>query len=145
MRVGCLLDPHLPVQVERQYDPSLAEMVLVVGGRPWDPGAVLDCCPQAAEAGVGPGMRLAQAEALCPAARFVPAREEVYRATHDALAAAAGLITPAVETAGLGLLYAEVSGVERPFLEQALQAASGQALRPSSGQASTRTRSGTSK
>lgn len=88
---------------------------MVVGGRPWDPGAVLDCCPQAEAAGVHPGIRLSQAEALCPGARFVPAREEMDRAAHDALAAAADRFTPTVETAGLGLLYAEVSGLERRF------------------------------
>ena len=80
MKVACLLAPHLPVQVERQQDPALAEGPLVVGGRPWDEGAVLDGCPQAAAAGVTPGMRLSRAEALCPAACFVPAREEAYRA-----------------------------------------------------------------
>jgi len=117
MRVACLLAPHLPVQVhrepsravERQHNPSLAESPLVVGGRPWDDGAVLDCCPQAAAAGIEPGMRLSRAEALCPSARFVPACEELYRAAHDALVTAAGRFTPTVETAGLGLLYAEVS------------------------------------
>jgi len=115
MKVACLLAPHLPVQVERQHEPSLAHVPLVVGGRPWDPGAVLDCCPLAEAAGVSPGLRLSQAEALCPAARFVPAREELYRAVHEALLAAAGLFTPTVETAGLGFLYAEVSGLERSF------------------------------
>jgi len=115
MKVACLLALHLPVQVERQHNPSLAGCPLVVGGRPWDAGAVLDCCPQAEAAGVSPGMRLSQAETLCPTARFVPAQEEVYRAAHDALAAVASRFTPAVETAGLGLLYAEVSGLERSF------------------------------
>jgi DNA polymerase-4 len=123
MRVACLLAPHLPVQVHRElsrvvegpHNPSLDEIPLVVGGRPWDPGAVLDCCPQAAAASVSPGMRLSQAETLCPAARFVPAQEERYRAAHDALAGAARGFTPIVETAGLGLLYADVSGLERSF------------------------------
>ena len=140
MKVACLLAPRLPVQVERQHVPALAEMPLVVVGRPWDPGAVLDCCALAAAAGVTPGSGKSQAEALCPTARFVPAREELYRAAHDALAAAAGHFTPAVETAGLGLLFAEVSGLERrcgpdPQLAHHMAQAAGQALRPGSGQA----------
>ncbi|MCK4471000.1 MAG: hypothetical protein KAW49_04365, partial [Anaerolineae bacterium] len=98
MKVACLLALHLPVQVERQH-PSLAECPLVVGGWPWDAGAVLDCCPPAAAAGVSPGMRLSQAETLCPTARFVPAQEEVYHVAHDALVASAGRFTPTVETA----------------------------------------------
>jgi len=115
MSVACLLAPHLPVQVERRHNPSLVETPLVVGGRLWDPGAVLDCCPRAAASGVGPGMRLSQAGALCPGARFVPAREEVYHAAHAALVEAAGRFTPVVETDSLGLLYAEVSGLGRSF------------------------------
>jgi nucleotidyltransferase/DNA polymerase involved in DNA repair len=115
MKVACLLALHLPVQVERHHNPSLVNGPLVVGGRPWDPGAVLDRCPQAAAAGVEPGMRLSRAETLCPTACFVPAREDLYHATHDLLVEAARTYTPSVETAGLGLLYAEVSGLERRF------------------------------
>jgi nucleotidyltransferase/DNA polymerase involved in DNA repair len=115
MKIACLLASHLPVQVERVHAPSLTKGPLVIGGRPWDPGAVLDCCPQAAATGVHPGMRLSQAEALCPAARFVPAHENIYHTAHNALIAAAGHFTPSVETDNLGLLYAEVSGLERRF------------------------------
>jgi nucleotidyltransferase/DNA polymerase involved in DNA repair len=115
MRVAYLLVPHLAIQVERRYDPSLVGTPVVVGGRPWDEGAVLDCCPQAAAVGVHLGMRLSQAERLCPAARFVPAQEELYRAAHDALVSAANRFTPTVETAGLGFVYVEVSGLERQF------------------------------
>ena len=115
MRVACLLAIHLPVQVERQHNPSLVDGPLVVGGRPWDPGAVLDCCSRAEAAGIEPGMRLPQAETLCPTARFVPAHEESYRTVHDALVAAAECFTPTVESTALGMLYAEVSGLEMRF------------------------------
>ena len=113
--MACILALHLPVQVECQDSSFLVERPLVVGGRPWDAGAVLDCCSQAAAAGVSPGMRLSRAEKLCPAACFVPAREEMYRVAHEALVDAASRFAPTVETAGLGILYAEVSGLERRF------------------------------
>jgi DNA polymerase-4 len=115
MIVACLLIRHLPVHVERRADPTLARQPLVVGGRPWDPGAVLDCCPRAVAAGVRPGMRLAQAETLCPAARFIPAREHIYREAHDTLNATAQHFLPVVETAGLGLIFAEATGLGRLF------------------------------
>ncbi len=139
MKVAGLLMLHLPVQVERRHDPSLAPFPLVVGGRPWDDGAVLDCCPQAVAAGVTPGMRLSQAEALCPAANFVAAEDEAYQAVHEALLDSAGRFTPTVETGALGLLYAEVSGLERrvgPDEEMARQLllAAAQALQPDPGQ-----------
>jgi len=113
MWVACLLIPHLPVHVERQRDPSLANTPLIVGGRRWDEGAVLDCCPQAVNAGVEPGIRLSQAEALCPDARFLPADEETYEAVHRALIDSARRLTPAVETDELGLVYADISGLKR--------------------------------
>jgi DNA polymerase-4 len=115
MKVACLLALHLPVQVERHHNPSLVNGPLVVGGRPWDPGAVLDRCPQAAAAGVKPGMRLSRAETLCLVACFVPAREDLYHATHDLLVEATRTFTPSVGTSRLGLLYAEVAGLERCF------------------------------
>lgn len=138
-RVACIRVAHLPVQVECCLEPTLAHMPLIVGGRPWDAGAVLDCCPRAAAAGVHPGMRLALAERLCPAARFVPAREERYRAAHDALLAAARRFTTTVESADLGLIYAEVSGLQMRFGSEARLAAqlvwaAEQALQESLGQ-----------
>ena len=113
MKIACVLIPHLPLQLEQRDEPSLADRPLVIGGRPWDDGAVLDCCPRAAEAGVRPGMRLFRAEALSPSARFVPAREAAYRVAHNALLAAVGRFSPTIETAGLGFAYADASGLER--------------------------------
>ena len=113
MKIICLLAAHLPVQVERQAG-ALASTPLIVGGRPWDPGAVLDCSPDAASAGVHLGMRLARAAQVCPGATFVPAREAVYREAHAALEAVLRQRTDRVETAGLGYLFADVSDLRLP-------------------------------
>ncbi len=119
MRVACLLILHLPVQVERRRDPARIGAPLVVGGRRWDAGAVLDCCAQAAAAGVEPGMRLSQAEALCPEARFVPADREAYDAVHRMLVDSAKRFTPSVETVDLGLVLVEISSLKRRFDDDA--------------------------
>lgn len=113
MRIACLLAPHLPVQVERKRYLDLDGRPVIVGGRPWDPGAVLDCCPAAEAAGVRVGMRLVRAEALCPAACFLPADEPAYHAAHRALEAALRRFTDRVETAGPGFFFADVTGLER--------------------------------
>ena len=115
MKVACLLALNLPVQVEHLFDPSLIDAPLVVGGQPWDPGAVVDCCPHAAMMGVAPGMRLARAEKLCPDAHFVPAREPEYRAAQQALVAAARGVTDRVEAVELGVLYLDARGLGRRF------------------------------
>lgn len=119
MRLACLLIPHLPVQLERRRDPSLARAPLVVGGRRWDAGAVLDCCPQATAAGVEPGMRLSRAETLCPHAHFLPADEATYDAVHHALADIVRRFTPTVESGELGLVVADVSALKRRFDHEA--------------------------
>ena len=113
MRIACILAPHLPVQVERNRDPGLTGRPIIVGGQPWDPGVVLDCCPAGEADGVRPGIRLARAEVLCPTARFLPADEPAYRAAHQALEAAIRQLTDRIETAGLGLFFADVTGLER--------------------------------
>ena len=115
MRVACLLAPHLPVQVERQNNLALTDAPLVIGGRPWDAGVVLDCCLQATAAGISAGMRISQAEKRCPTAQFVPAREELIHTAHDSLVEAIRLFTPTLETVSPGLLYAEVSGLGQRF------------------------------
>ena len=115
MWTACILISHLPVQAERRRNPDLNNHPLVIGGRPWDPGAVLDCCPLAEAVGVRIGMRLSRAEALCPSARFLPAEESAYRAAHEALNTAMRQFTDRIETAGLGLLLADVTDLERTF------------------------------
>lgn len=85
----------------------------MVGGLPWDDRVVLDACSMASAAGIYPGMRLAQAEILCPDACFRPANETAYRTAHDALVAAASRFSPIVETAKLGQVYVQVDGLER--------------------------------
>jgi len=119
MRVVCLMVPRLPVQVAQRCDPGLEHVRVIVGGRRWDEGAVLDCCARAAAAGVAPGMRLSQAEALCPDARFVPADEEAYDAAHEALGDGVRRFSPIVERGEMGLVYAEVSSLNRRFGDEA--------------------------
>lgn len=113
LKIASILIPHLPLQVEWRNNPTLADQPLVIGGRPWDDEAVLDCCPKATASGVCPGIRLFRAQALCPSANFIRTDEQAYHAAHDALLSAAKRITPIVETASLGQIYAEVSGLER--------------------------------
>ncbi|NLE99847.1 MAG: hypothetical protein GX601_02605 [Anaerolineales bacterium] len=115
MKIACILCQHLPVQFERRKTPALAHTPLIVGGRPWDAGAVLDCCARACEAGVRNGMRLAQAETICPGASFVPAHHEDYQVAHDLITAEGYRLTDRIETAELGMIYVNVTGLERRF------------------------------
>jgi DNA polymerase-4 len=55
-------------------------------------------------------MRLSRAEVLCPKACFLPADEPAYRAAHQVLEGALRRFTDRVETADMGLLFADVTG-----------------------------------
>jgi len=73
MRLLHLAWPHLALRLARVRDPGIpAAGPLILGGRPWDDGAVLDASPAALALGVRRGIPLGQAHRLVPEAVFVP-------------------------------------------------------------------------
>jgi protein ImuB len=72
-------------------------MPLVLGGQPWEPGAVLDRSPAAARLGVRPGQPLGSAHKFVPEATFLPADGSAYRAAFEAALDALAAFTPALE------------------------------------------------
>jgi len=96
MRLLCLDWPHLPLLLALGRPPAPGELV-VLGGRAWDAGTVLDRSPAAAQAGVRPGQPLAAAHALVPEARFLPVRPDALAAGLDALLGRLEEVAPAVE------------------------------------------------
>ena len=116
-KIVYLTAPHLPVQVERQRHRASTDGACVIGGRPWDPSIVLDCCTQALEAGVYPGMDLARAAMRCPDAEFLPADNDTYHAVQQQVDAALRQFTDRVETAGLGAWFVDVADMARMYPE----------------------------
>ena len=112
-----LTAPHLPVQVEQQRHRASSEAACIIGGRPWDPSVVLDCCPLAQTAGVYPGMGLARAAMRCPDAQFLPADNDAYHAVQQQVDAALRQFTDRVETAGLGAWFVDAGDMARLFPE----------------------------
>ena len=112
--------PHLPVQVEqRKHGPEASPRGLIIGGRPWDPSVVLDCCATAEASGVTPGIPLARAALRCPDADFVTADHVAYREAQEEMMAALHQFTDLVETYGLGLFFIEVAPLARRYPEDA--------------------------
>jgi DNA polymerase-4 len=62
------------VAVERQADPTLVGLPVVIGGSADSPGRVVAASVEAMACGVVPGLRLRDAAALCPEAAFLPGR-----------------------------------------------------------------------
>ena len=96
MRLLYLDWPHLPLRLALGRDPGPEEAV-VLGGRPWDPGPVLDRSPAAGALGVRRGQPLGTAHSLVPEALFLPldvaALADPFEGALDALSA----LAPAVE------------------------------------------------
>lgn len=95
MRLLYLDWPHLPLRLE-VGQAALADPV-IVGGRPWEQGTVLDCSPAAGRLGVRRGQPLGTAHRLAPDARFVPANGPAYSRAMEAALDALAAFTPSLE------------------------------------------------
>ena len=119
MRLLHLAWPHLALRLARRRDPAIPTAgPLVLGGRPWDDGVVLDASPEAAALGVRRGIPLGQAHRLAPEAVFLPpdpgADAAAVEAALDALAALSPGIAGSTDPAdrAFGSLEVQVDGLE---------------------------------
>ena len=107
---GCLLVTHLPVKAELQRSPELI-------GRPVDHHqrrnarpAVLDASAEAH--GITVGQTVAEALSRCQGAVTLPVDAGYLSAVNDAVLAALCDVVPAVEAAGWGVFYLDLTGTE---------------------------------
>jgi protein ImuB len=127
MRLLYLDWPHLAYRIEaaRAADAgaALPEMV-VVGGQPWEQGAVLDCSPAAQRLGVTRGQPLGTAHRVVPEARFLAADIDRYRRALEAAVDELAGFTPALETEldpqarGFGQVLLGIEGLHRLWGEE---------------------------
>ena len=89
--------PHLPLGLARaRRSEPFPPGPLVLGGRPWDPGSVIDASPDARALGVRRGMPLASAHRLVPEATFLEPDLDADRATAEAVFEALGRSSPSL-------------------------------------------------
>ncbi|MFV2064084.1 MAG: hypothetical protein ACC726_11320 [Chloroflexota bacterium] len=118
MRLLYLVWPHLSLRLALARDPGPEEAV-VLGGRPWDPGDVLDCSPAAAALGVRRGQPLGTAHRLVPEAAFLPLDTAALTGPMAAALDALNELAPAVEgevdpaMASFGRVYLGIEGLAR--------------------------------
>ena len=97
MRLLHLHRPHLPLQLARaRASEPFPPGPLVLGGRPWDPGPVIDASPDARALGVRRGMPLGSAHRLVPEATFVDPDPDADRATVEAAFEALAAFSPGI-------------------------------------------------
>jgi protein ImuB len=118
MRLLHLYWPHLLLDLAERRCGSFPAGPVVVGGKPWTDGSVLDANRAARELGIRRGMALGSAHRLAPEATFVdPAPDDDRTAVEDAFEALAAWSPGLAGTSdpadpGFGLLAAQVDGLE---------------------------------
>jgi protein ImuB len=140
MRLIHLHQPHLPLQLAqaRTSDP-FPPGPIVLGGRPWDPGPVIDASPEARALGVRRGMPLGSAHRLAPEATFVEADPDADRAHAEAVFEALAAFSPGLAGStdhadpAFGLFEVQADGLEplwgaEPVLVDRLVAALAESL-----------------
>ena len=89
--------PHLPLNLARaRRSEPFPTGPLVLGGRPWDPGPVIDADPTARTLGVRRGMPLGSAHRLVPEATFIDPDPDADRGTAEAVFEALGESSPSL-------------------------------------------------
>lgn len=142
MRLLHLHRPHLPLELARAraFEP-FPTGPLILGGRPWDPGSVIDADPEARTLGVRRGMPLGSAHRLVPEATFIDPDLDADRTTVEAAFEALAAFSPGIAGSAdptdvsFGLFEVQVDGLEalwgpEPILIERLVQALGQALGP---------------
>jgi nucleotidyltransferase/DNA polymerase involved in DNA repair len=119
MRLLHLYRPHLLLDLAKQRQPSGSWPAgpVVLGGKPWEAGTVLDADPAARALGVRRGIPLGSAHRLAPEATFLDPDPEADRATVEAAFERLGSFSPAVAGSSdatepsFGLLEAQIDGL----------------------------------
>ena len=122
MRLLHLYRPHLPLELARaRASKSFLPFPpgpLILGGRPWDPGPVIDASPEARALGVRRGMPLGSAHRLVPEAIFIDPDPDADRTTVEAAFEALAAFSPGIAGSAdpldvaFGLFEVQVDGLE---------------------------------
>ncbi len=140
MRLLHLHRPHLPLELARvRASEPFPPGPLILGGRPWDPGPVVDASPEARALGVRRGMPLGSAHRLVPEATFIDPDPDADRATIEAAFEALAAFSPGIAGSGdpndasFGLFEIQVDGLAalwgpEPVLVERLVEALGRVL-----------------
>jgi hypothetical protein len=149
MRFLHLYRAHLPLELARaRASEPFPAGPLILGGRPWDPGPVVDADPAARALGVRRGIPLGSAHRLVPEAYFVDPDPDADRATVEAAFEVLAAFSPGIAGTAdatdpaFGLFEVQIDGLEplwgpEPVLVGRLVAALGRALAGAAGAAAT--------
>jgi DNA polymerase-4 len=115
------------VQVARLEDPLGAgrEPLLIVGGSPDGRGVVTSASYEARRFGVRSAMSTAEALRLCPDAVVVPVPRQACSSKSRAILTVLDTLSPRVQPASIDEFYLDLTGTERLFRGETLEASAG--------------------
>ncbi len=118
--ITCLRLPHFAAHLEIRAHPELQGQAVVLVDKVQQPPQVYGVSAEAAQAGIRPGMPLAQAQARCDKLRIHPATPGRYRKSFETLLEALTVFTPQVEAEeGVELRADARRGLPTTFLQLA--------------------------
>ncbi len=114
-RLACLYVPLFPLAARLRSEPDLkSDAVAIVEGNA-NNGHVVAATRRARVKGVRPGQSLAQARSLVPKLIARARDRECERTAQEALLEVAETFSPRIEDAGGGMVFFDVTGLERHF------------------------------
>ncbi|HEX2122370.1 MAG TPA: DNA polymerase Y family protein, partial [Thermoanaerobaculia bacterium] len=114
-RIACLYVPMFPLAARLRSEPELLTEALAIVEGNGSSAHVIVATRRARTKGIHPGMTLAQARSLVPKLIARGRDSECERTAQEALLEVAETFSPRVEDSGEGMVFIDVSGLERHF------------------------------
>jgi protein ImuB len=115
MRVACFYVPMFPLAARLRSEPDLLEEAVAIVEGNGNNAHVVAATRRARIKGVRPGFSLPQARSIVPKLIARGRDAECERTAQEALVEVAETFSPRVEDAGNGVVYVDVTGMERHF------------------------------
>ena len=134
IRIACLLVPMFPLAARLRSEPDLLQEAIAIVEGNGNNAHVVAATRRARTKGIRPGLSLAQARSILPKLIARGRDAECERTAQEALLEVAETFSPRVEDAGEGVVYIDISGMQRHFESEivlaraAIQAADGMTL-----------------
>lgn len=114
-RIACFYVPMFPLAARLRSEPDLLEEAIAIVDGTANSAHIIAATRRARTKGIRPGMSLAQARSIVPKLIARGRDAACERTAQEALLEVAETFSPRVEDAGEGLLYVDVSGMERHY------------------------------
>jgi len=119
VRIACFYVPMFPLAARLRSEPDLLQEAIAIVDGSGNNAHIVAATRRARTKGIHPGMSLAQARTIVPKLIARGRDAECERTAQEALFEVAETFSPRVEDAGEGLLYVDVTGMERHYRQLA--------------------------